>query len=152
MGVGNGMAMKCFERGWTSCSLSFMWRANIEGWGGRGGHSVLVTWIPPEAPVLFCMELQGVVPVAVREPHNLAGEAGSWCCNGMRPPTSVEEVATPILLGVISRRPQEWPPAGLASLPRGRRRWLRGWGQLALDFPTCRGQCPESLHIYHPRT
>lgn len=46
--------------------------------------------------------------VALREPHDLAGEAGSCCCDSCdssRPPPSVEEVAAPILLGVISRRP-----------------------------------------------
>lgn len=111
-----------------------------------------VTWKPPEAPAFSCTEFQGAAPVALREPHNLAGESGSCRGDDVRPPTSVEEAAASILLAVISRSLESGPL--LASPPcqevGGGPGSRAGW--LAADFLTRRGQRPESLCIYHPHT
>lgn len=113
-------------------------------WGGCG-HSVPVTWAPPEAPALSCAEFQGAAPVAPREPLGLAGEAGSCRCRGLHVGGGSG------CLHVVSCHRPPAPRVAPATLPSGRRR-PRAWSRLAVDFLTCRGQCPESLCIHHPHT
>lgn len=87
MGVGSGLALTCQWEGLHLFLTILHVVSQLLGVCVAGeGHSMLVTWAPPEAPALSCMEFQGAVSVALRGPRNLAGEAGYCCCDGIRPP------------------------------------------------------------------